>query len=243
MGKLFHRLLYRLLSLEGYLRVVSRLFFLNRWLGLGRTGRALEYNYHLPQLVRKGDVAIDIGANLGYYTRPLADIVGVEGTVYAVEPVPVIFSVLERNVRGCKNVHLLNYALGKEECDVEMANDSVAEVGYFGTGRNFVSEGALSKSAVRFTARMRRGSDLFGGLERIDFIKCDIEGYERVVMPELRTLIERHHPTVLIETDGDTRHEIIEMFSEMGYRAYMLEAGREVALNAESDKDIIFRFE
>ncbi|MBR3774961.1 MAG: FkbM family methyltransferase [Alistipes sp.] len=242
MGKLFHRLLYRLLSLEGYLRVVSRLFFLNRWLGLGRTGRALEYNYHLPQLVRKGDVAIDIGANLGYYTRPLADIVGVEGTVYAVEPVPVIFSVLERNVRGCKNVHLMNYALGKEECDVEMANDSVAEVGYFGTGRNFVSEGALSKSAVRFTARMRRGSDLFGGLERIDFIKCDIEGYERVVMPELRTLIERHHPTVLIETDGETRHEIIEMFSEMGYRAYMLEAGREVALDAESDKDIIFRY-
>ena len=243
MGKLFHRLLYRLLSLEGYLRVVSRLFFLNRWLGLGRTGRALEYNYHLPQLVRRGDVAIDIGANLGYYTRPLADIVGVEGSVYAVEPVPVIFSVLERNVRGCKNVHLLNYALGKEECDVEMANDSVAEVGYFGTGRNFVSEGALSKSAVRFTARMRRGSDLFGGLERIDFIKCDIEGYERVVMPELRTLIERHHPTVLIETDGETRHEIIEMFSEMGYRAYILEAGREVALDAESDKDIIFRFE
>lgn len=243
MGKLFHRLLYRLLSLEDYLRVVSRLFFLNRWLGLGRTGRALEYNYHLPQLVRRGDVAIDIGANLGYYTRPLADIVGVEGTVYAVEPVPVIFSVLERNVRGCRNVHLMNYALGKEECDVEMANDSVAEVGYFGTGRNFVSEGALSKSAVRFTARMRRGSDLFGGLERIDFIKCDIEGYERVVMPELRTLIERHHPTVLIETDGETRHEIIEMFSEMGYRAYILEAGREVTLDAESDKDIIFRFE
>ena len=243
MGKLFHRLLYRLLSLEGYLRVVSRLFFLNRWLGLGRTGRALEYNYHLPQLVRKGDVAIDIGANLGYYTRPLADIVGVEGEVYAVEPVPVIFSVLERNVRGCSNVHLLNYALGKEECDVEMANDSVAEVGYFGTGRNFVSEGSLSKSAVRFTAQMKRGSDLFGGLEHIDFIKCDIEGYERIVMPELRPLIEHHHPTVLIETDGDTRHEIIEMFSEMGYRAYMLESGREVALDADSDKDIIFRFE
>ena len=242
MGKLFHRLLYRLLSLEGYLRVVSRLFFLNRWLGLGRTGRALEYNYHLPQLVRKGDVAIDIGANLGYYTRPLADIVGAEGKVYAVEPVPVIFSVLERNVRGCSNVHLLNFALGKEECDVEMANDSVAEVGYFGTGRNFVSEGSLSKLAVRFTAQMKRGSDLFGGLERIDFIKCDIEGYERIVMPELRPLIERHHPTVLIETDGDTRHEIIEMFSEMGYRAYILEAGREVALNAESDKDIIFRY-
>ncbi len=242
MGRLFHRLLYRLLSLEGYLRVVSRLFFLTRALGIGRKGRALEYNYHLPQLVGRGDVAIDIGANLGYYTRPLSEIVGAEGAVYAVEPVPVIYDVLRRNVAGRRNVHLMNYALGAEQCAVEMANDSVAEAGYFGTGRNFVSEGALSKDAVRFTAQMRRGSELFADLERVDFIKCDIEGYERVVMPELRTIIERHHPTVLIETDGQTRREIIAMFTQMGYRAYMLEGGKEVKLDAASDKDIIFRY-
>ena len=242
MGRLFHRLLYRMLSLEGYLRVVSRLFFLTRALGIGRKGRALEYNYHQPQLVARGATAIDIGANLGYYTRPLSDIVGEGGAVYAVEPVPVIFDVLKRNVAGRKNVHLMNYALGAEECAVEMANDSVAEAGYFGTGRNFVSEGALSKDAVRFTAQMRRGSELFADLERVDFIKCDIEGYERVVIPEMRAIIERHHPTVLIETDGETRREIIAMFEDMGYRAYMLQDGCEVALDKESDKDIIFRY-
>lgn len=242
MGKLFHRLLYRLLSLEGYLRVVSRLFFLTRTLGIGRRGRALEYNYHLLNLVSRGATAIDIGANLGYYTRPLADIVGAEGRVYAVEPVPVIFDVLKRNVAGRKNVTLLNYALGSEERTIEMANDSVAAAGYFGTGRNFVSDGELSGEAIRFTAQMVRGSRLFAEVGKIDFIKCDIEGYERVVIPELKPLIERHHPTVLIETDGDTRHEIIKMFTDMGYRAYMLEGGREVALDSKSDKDIIFRY-
>ena len=242
MGKLFHRLLYRLLPLEGYLRVVSRMFFLYRALGIGRRGRALEYNYHLPQLVGRGATAIDIGANLGYYTRPLSDIVGNEGRVYAVEPVPVIFEVLKRNVAGCKNVSLLNYALGNEERIIEMANDSVAAAGYFGTGRNFVSDGELSGEAIKFSAEMRRGSVLFAKLERVDFIKCDIEGYERVVIPEMRAIIERHHPTILIETDGETRHEIIGMFMQMGYRAYMLENGREVALDAASDKDIIFRY-
>ena len=242
MGKLLHRLLYRVLSLEGYLRVVSRLFFLARALGIGRRGRALEYNYHLPQLLRRGDIAIDIGANLGYYTRPMADIVGAEGRVYAVEPVPVIFSVLERNVRGRGNVSLMNYALGEEDGTIEMANDSVAEAGYFGTGRNFVSEGKLSMQAIRFSAQMRRGSELFGVLERVDFIKCDIEGYERVVIPQLRPIIERHHPTVLIETDGQTREQIIEIFSAMGYKAYMLMDGREVELDTNSDKDIIFRY-
>ena len=242
MGKLFHRLLYRLLPLEGYLRVVSRMFFLYRALGIGRKGRALEYNYHLPQLVGRGATAIDIGANLGYYTCPLSAIVGDEGRVYAVEPVPVIFDVLKRNVAGCNNVTLLNYALGEDERTIEMANDSVAAAGYFGTGRNFVSDGELSGKAIKFSAEMRRGSRLFADLERVDFIKCDIEGYERVVIPEMRAIIECHHPTVLIETDGDTRQEIIEMFMQMGYRAYMLENGREVTLDAASDKDIIFRY-
>ena len=242
MGKLFHRLLYRLLPLGGYLRVVSGMFFVYRKLGIGRKGRALEYNYHLPQLVGRGATAIDIGANLGYYTRPLSAIVGDEGRVYAVEPVPVIFDVLKRNVAGCNNVTLLNYALGSEERTIEMANDSVAAAGYFGTGRNFVSDGELSGEAIKFSAEMRRGSRLFAELERVDFIKCDIEGYERVVIPEMRAIIERHHPTVLIETDGETRQEIIEMFTQMGYRAYMLEGGKEVTLNAASDKDIIFRY-
>ncbi len=242
MGRLFHRILYRLLPLEGYLRVVSRLFFLYRALGIGRKGRALEYNYHLQQLVKEGDTVIDIGANLGYYTRPLADIVGATGEVYAVEPVPVIFSVLKRNVGRRKNIALLNYALGSEERTIEMANDSVAAAGYFGTGRNFVSDGELSGDAIRFSAQMIRGSKLFADLKRIDFIKCDIEGYERIVIPELQPLIERHHPTVLIETDGETRQEIIKMFSQMGYRAYMLEKGKEVTLDAASDKDIIFRY-
>ena len=224
------------------MRVVSRLFFLTRALGIGRRGRALEYNYHLPHLVKRGDTVIDIGANLGYYTRPIADIVGAEGRVYAVEPVPVIFDVLKRNTAGRGNVTLLNYALGSEERTIEMANDSVAAAGYFGTGRNFVSDGELSGEAIRFTAQMVQGSKLFAEIGKIDFIKCDIEGYERVVIPEMRAIIEQHHPTVLIETDGDTRGEIIEMFTEMGYRAYMLEAGREVALDKESDKDIIFRY-
>lgn len=242
MGKLFHRILYRLLSLENYLRVVSRMFFLYRALGLGRGGRALEYVYHLPQLVKQGDKVIDIGANLGYYTCPLADLVGEEGRVYAVEPVPVIFSVLKRNVGKRRNVELLNYALGEQERTIEMANDSVASAGYFGTGRNFVSEGELSKDAVRFTAQMKRGSELFGGMEKIDFIKCDIEGYERVVLPELRPLIEKFHPTVLVETDGESRQQMIRMFTELGYSAYMLVGGKEVTLDPESDKDIIFRY-
>ena len=240
MMRLIHRLLYRMLPLGGYLRVVSRLFFLWQRLGIGRQAPATEYVYHLPQLVRAGDTCIDIGANLGYYARTISRLAGPAGRLYAVEPVAPIREVLRRNLHRCSNVEILPYALGAEDRDVAMGNDSARESGYFGTGQNFVND-AGQPTDVAFEARMRRGSELFARLERLDFIKCDIEGYELTVMREMQPLLERFHPTVLIETGGANRPEIIRLFTTLGYRGFTLDHGVEVALTPESTKDIIFR--
>ena len=189
MGKFIHKILYRTLPLEGYLRAVSRLFFLWQRLGIGREAPATEYVYHLPKLVRAGDTCIDIGANLGYYARTISRLAGPAGKVYAVEPVAPIRKVLSRNLRRCANTEILPYALGTESKPIVMANDSARETGYFGTGQNFVND-AGGRADVEFTAQMRRGSELFGKLERLDFIKCDIEGYEVIVMREMRPLLD-----------------------------------------------------
>ena len=101
MGKFIHKILYRTLPLEGYLRAVSRLFFLWQRMGIGREAPATEYVYHLPKLVRAGDTCIDIGANLGYYARTISRLAGPAGKVYAVEPVAPIRKVLSRNLRRC----------------------------------------------------------------------------------------------------------------------------------------------
>ena len=240
MKTLIHKILYRTLPLEGYLRAVSRLFFLWQRLGIGREAPATEYVYHLPKLVRAGDTCIDIGANLGYYARTISRLAGPSGKVFAVEPVAPIRKVLSRNLRRCGNVDILPYALGTESKPVSMANDSARETGYFGTGQNFVNEGG-GKADVEFTAQMRRGSELFGKLERLDFVKCDIEGYEVVVMNEMRPLLEKFRPTVLIETGGANRPQIVALFTELGYRGCTLDRGQEVPLTEDSTKDIIFR--
>lgn len=241
MKALIHKILYKTLPLEGYLRAVSRMFFLWQRLGIGRCAPATEYVYHLPQLVRPGDTAIDIGANLGYYARTLSRLAGTAGRVYAVEPVPPILAVLRRNLRRCRNVEILPYALGTEDKPVTMANDSAREAGYFGTGQNFVNESGTA-AAAEFSAEMRRGSELFAGLERLDFIKCDIEGYEVVVMNELRPLLERFRPTVLIETGGANRLQIVALFTSLGYEGFTLDRGREIPLASHTSKDIIFRY-
>ena len=240
MKALIHKLLYRTLPLEGYLRAVSRMFFVWQRLGIGRYAPATEYVYHLPQLVHAGDVCIDIGANLGYYARTIARLAGPQGKVYAVEPVAPIRRILERNLRRCPNVKILPYALGAESKEIVMGNDSARETGYFGTGQNFVNDAGASTD-VSFTAQMRRGSEVFAYLRRLDFVKCDIEGYEVVVMEEMRPLLERFRPTVLIETGGENRSRIIRLFTELGYKGFTLEHGREVPLAPTATKDIIFR--
>lgn len=242
MIRLLHRILYRLLPLEGYLRTVSGMFFVFRRLGIGRRSPAMEYVYHLPQLVREGDVCLDLGANLGYYARTLSQLTGPAGRVHAVEPMAPVRKVLGRNLRRCGNVEIYPYALGAENRTICMGNNSVHENGYLGTGRNFVND-AGNAADVECPAEMRRGSELFGGLRRLDFIKCDIEGYELAVMNEMRPLLERFRPTVLIETGGNNRPAIIGLFGELGYDGFTLDRGREVPLDPGRDngKDILFR--
>lgn len=240
MNRLLHKLLYRMLPMGGYLRVVSAMFFLSHRLGIGRYAPATEYTFHLKKLMRAGDLAIDIGANLGYYARLMSCIAGRNGHVYAVEPVEPIRRVLERNLHDCGNVEILPYALGAEEGEIRMGNATVRTGGYFGTGQNFVME-AGDTADVEFSAQMRRGSELFAHLTRIDFIKCDVEGYETVIMEEMRPLLERFRPTVLIETGGANRDRIAALFTALGYTAYTLYRGQEIPLRTGSKKDIIFR--
>ncbi len=222
------RLLWRILPLESYLRVLSCAFFTGLRLGLERRSAAYRYPRFLKNLVRRGDVVLDIGANLGYYCRIMARLVGPEGKVWAIEPVKPILGVLRRNLRGLSNVEIVPYALGRQNHTISMRNDTVSLAGYMGTGRNYISENRSEadrqQSGMEFEAEMRRGSELFGDLERLDFIKCDVEGYEAVVIGEMEPVIRRHMPVILMETEGPHRREMIELLRGWGYAGYALSA-------------------
>ena len=90
-------------------RVILRRIHGNRMLlGLKRAGIALELAIWggreelktrvFGGAIKKGMVVVDLGANIGYYTLLTATLVGPRGKVYAIEPLPVNFSTLTRNV-------------------------------------------------------------------------------------------------------------------------------------------------
>jgi hypothetical protein len=59
-------------------------------------------------------------------------------------------------------------------------------------------------------------------------------------MPEMASVIQRHQPVVLIETGGENRREIIDLFSGWGYKGYVVMNGKLVPLTTAPEKDIVF---
>jgi FkbM family methyltransferase len=243
-GKTLRRILYQTLPLETYLLLLSQGLFLAYRLGLLRGNHLYKYLYFLPDVIRRGDVALDIGANLGYYTRLLAQWVGAQGQVHAVEPVEVILKVLRRNVRAFAQVTVHPYALGPADQAIQLGNKTRQSTGFMASGSNFVLEQPAEGEIDTFEAQMRRPQGLFGALDRIDFIKIDIEGYENALLPHLADLIRQHQPMVLIESRREPRTETIRQLEALGMSGYVLEGAYLIPLAQMpiSQEDMFFLF-
>jgi FkbM family methyltransferase len=239
LGRLARRILYRLLPFETYLYLLSKGFFWAYRTGRLRGQTNYKYPYFLADFIQPGWTVIDIGANLGYYSRLFAEWVGTQGQVFSVEPVAPVRRVLKRNTQSFPQVTILPYALGTEDKPIRLGNDSLRKFGYVASGSHFILD-ADADTDVEFAAQMKRGSLLFADLERIDFIKCDIEGYETVVLPELRELLARHRPAVLVETAGEKREQILALFAELGYRAYQLDEELRLVPMWNGEEDLLF---
>lgn len=127
----------------------------------------------LERYVRPGDVVLDIGANIGYYTLLLARLVGPTGTVHAFEPEPSNFALLEKNVRtnGYHNVVLHQAAVGEVSGSTQLflseTNLGDHQLGGAGNGRRAVEVRQVNIDEV-LTAEERP----------VTFVKLDIQGAE-----------------------------------------------------------------
>src|SRR5215510_1926164 len=71
----------------------------------------------VKRLVKEGDHVVDIGANVGWYTKTLSELVGDQGQVFSIEPIPQTFELLSFCVRKLKlsNVKLLNCGISESD--------------------------------------------------------------------------------------------------------------------------------
>ncbi|MDZ7887760.1 MAG: FkbM family methyltransferase [Pseudomonas sp.] len=162
---------------------------------LGRMGEEFEPETTslLAVLCDAGATAVDIGANIGLTSLALSGICH-DGKVIAIEPVPRTFELLNKNLveTGAPNVSTFNVAVGAGEGSVSMYVDE----------RNLATSFVVdidsgSSQEIPMTSLDSLVSRL--AIERLDFIKMDVEGCELEVLKGAENTLNRFKPIVMLE--------------------------------------------
>ena len=181
---------------------------------------------HFKRLIKENDTVLDIGANIGFHTLYFAELTGVNGKVIAFEPIPINFKTLKNNVslNNFPRIVLVNKALGNTNSQMNIhINEQTQNPGAFN----------LFEDGVRNTIiECIKGDDYLqaNSIEKIDFIKIDVEGYEYEVLKGLRQTISRFHPSIIFEYDRNYQLKInadagliFDFLKELNYNFYCVD--------------------
>jgi FkbM family methyltransferase len=204
-------------------------------------GKKQYYSYAVPKFweadvepikcfIRPGDSAIDLGANIGWYTTVLSRLVGERGKVYAVEPIPETFTLLSSVIEklGLTNVTLFNCAVSDSNGSAVM---EVPKHEYGGANfymAHIVSGKGSELSLDKFEVPLRPLDSLIPGelSKGVTFVKCDVEGHELAVLKGASHFFEKVKPAMMIEVTGTAEmqdaptnefHSIMEGYGYVPY--------------------------
>ena len=167
----------------------------------------------LTEGLSPGDVALDIGCNIGLYSMPMARAVGAEGRVLAIDANPAMISHLRFHAKanGYDQVTAVSTAVGGSEAKVDLLirRDDVAIVK--------VEENPEGAIQMRPLAQIVSEA----GVDRVDALKIDIEGHEdQALVPYFEEVPEALWPSrIVIEYGGaDDYPGCVRVLGERDYK-------------------------
>jgi len=156
--------------------------------------------------VHAGDLVVDAGAYIGEHTMQLARLVGPAGQVIAFEPQRDIYDELLVNLdlNHMDNVRAEFAALGNTNARVTMNAPSEGNAGAtkVGKGGNLVELRTLDSYK----------------LDKVAFMKIDVEGFEYELLEGAKQTIARDHPILSIEIWGKNQPRVLPLLDSYGYR-------------------------
>jgi FkbM family methyltransferase len=166
------------------------------------------WNYLKP---KKGEVFIDVGAHIGKYALQVAKIIGENGLVIAIEASPINYNVLLKNCRlnNIRNIIALNIAAWKSNNELKLF---IGKVGgwhsvKFNSGLGFVKVSAKALDNVLKELH----------INRVDWIKIDVEGAEYEALEGLKNTIQQYKPTLIIEVFKENIEKVTKFMNESNY--------------------------
>jgi FkbM family methyltransferase len=146
-----------------------------------------------------GGVLCDVGANIGIYTLLCSKLVGQKGKIVAFEAHPKTFSYLTGNVKasGASNIILVPSAVGSASGSVHLEWDIENSAATHVTP---ASNATVQVPMVTLDEELRKN-----GIDKLDYLKIDVEGYELSVLRGAHKIIQ-NSPRLLIQTEVDRNH-------------------------------------
>lgn len=173
------------------------------------------------KLVRPGAVVLDIGANIGAHTLPLAGLVGKNGRVFAFEPTDYAFEKLTKNLaanpQAAQNVSANQIILGGPGTTMPRTIPSSWPLNQ---GQNTKSHPIHKGSFNPLIGAKLTTLDHWSrqaGIKRLDFIKMDVDGFEVDVLEGGKKTISRFKPTIIMELAPYALREKKRSFWELLY--------------------------
>lgn len=182
----------------------------------------------IRQYLRPDSVFLDIGANIGWFTLLASTLIGPAGHIHAFEPQRPVVDYLRRSIA-------LN-GLEERVTVHGFALDAAPGEGHLGRmprernlGHAFLT--AASAPGVETHPVSLQTLDSLA-LDRVDFIKIDVEGAEMRVMSGAQATLTAHRPVIFTElfpkqlrkVSNVSAAEFIAWFTARGYRAVIAES-------------------
>lgn len=196
----------------------------------------------LNRLIRAGNVAFDIGANIGAHTLPMARRVGPEGRIFAFEPTDFAFGKLKANIELNPNLQSrieAHQLLLTDEPGVPVSEkiysswplvpESDQSVHPKHRGRLTTTRNARANTLDAFVEQHR--------IDRLDLIKIDVDGNEYPVLHGGSKTLAKLRPTLLMEISPYVHQEqsnsfasLIDLLRETGYSLREVGTGRQLPM-------------
>ena len=166
----------------------------------------------IAALIKKGDVIIDVGANTGQLTLPMAYLTGQSGQVYAFEPCLNSCQKLSQRVREARllsviKINQLALTDRRSQATLTIPRKRLTQASlrpHHSQDWENYSEGS-SRYFTQSCQTITLDDFIFEKkLPHIDFLKCDVEGAELLVLKGAKQLLQsKTAPIILIEADAD----------------------------------------
>ena len=158
------------------------------------------------KLQLKGDLCLDIGSHVGIWSKRLSKDFN---KVICFEPLQKHIDCHMKNCENLNNIQLFKYALSDEEIQTEMIT-----IDYNSGMSSFVEK--KFKEPISKVIVNTKTLDSFN-LPKVDFMKIDVEGYEKNVIIGGEKTIKKYHPKIYIEVWDKNLKSITKIMNSMGY--------------------------